>query len=689
MRAPLVSVPATLLAIVLVAAAQSFGVASVGFAKVALTSSSAPGANSIASVDVNGDGIPDLIIATNQGVTVVFGNGDGTFGPPEGATPVTYSTAGEYSESVAVVDINGDGLPDIIVTNMCLGTFPGCNGGAVLLNGANGTPGNFSSAVPFNSGGQNTGAVAVGDVNGDGIPDLVLTSGCSVYTCVGGVLTWLPGNGDGTFGAAKDIAGVTGPVAIGALNPNSGVLDLVTTAGVLMNDGSGNFTPLSGNVVNGANSIVLVDINNDGILDVVAALGTGYVAAALGNGDGTFQPAQNFKTTGYFPLSVAVADVNGDGNPDVAVAVECTTVTAAKVCSGAGAVSVLAGNGNGTFQTAVSFASGGDITTSVQVVDANLDGKPDVWVANACGTSLTCTGNGSAGVLLNDFTVHTTMKITSSVNPALINQNVTLTATIGPSTSSVPNGTDIVFTDAGNYIGDNVTVNGVTSITYAFPAAGPQAIQASFGGDLYHSAVTGALSEVIDKVPSMTALASSLNNSTYGQSVMLVATVSSNLATPTGKVTFKNGTALLGTVVLDGTGTATLTLTTLPAGTLSISAAYGGDFETLASNSASIMQTVNQATSNTALTSSINPSTDGRSVEFIATVTSPTTTPTGTVTFYYGTTALNTVNLSKGVAAYSIASLPMGNDNITAVYNGTTNIVGSTSNVVVQTVNVN
>jgi ethanolamine utilization microcompartment shell protein EutS len=96
---------------------------------------------------------------------------------------------------------------------------------------------------------------------------------------------------------------------------------------------------------------------------------------------------------------------------------------------------------------------------------------------------------------------------------------------------------------------------------------------------------------------------------------------------------------------------------------------------------------VNQAVSTTTIKSSLNPSLLGESVTLTATATSPTTTPTGSVTFMDGTNALGIVTLSGGKASYSTSTLTTGSHNVKAVYNGTANIVGSTSSALVQTVN--
>ncbi len=151
-----------------------------------------------------------------------------------------------------------------------------------------------------------------------------------------------------------------------------------------------------------ANSVAVADVNGDGKPDLLVAnfcaaapcQGDGIVGVLLGNGDGTFQPVIIYDSGGQNAISIAVADVNNDGRPDVVVTHNCFTCDA-------GAVGVLLGNGDGTFQATVNYASGGLSPSSVAVGDVNGDGKPDLLVGNAYVGN----GNysrGSIGLLLGN-----------------------------------------------------------------------------------------------------------------------------------------------------------------------------------------------------------------------------------------------------------------------------------------------
>src|SRR5437879_673895 len=150
-------------------------------------------------------------------------------------------------------------------------------------------------------------------------------------------------------------------------------------------------------------SVAIADLNGDGKPDLVvtnAGLAEGVIGVLLAKGDGTFLPVVTYNSGGDLAYSVAVADVNGDGKPDLLVA-DCGLI-GINVCNHSnGLVGVLLGNGDGTFQPVVTYDSGGSTTVSIAVTDVNADGQPDVLVANECGNTSTC-ADGSVGVLLGN-----------------------------------------------------------------------------------------------------------------------------------------------------------------------------------------------------------------------------------------------------------------------------------------------
>jgi len=381
---------------------------------------------SVAVADVNGDGKPDLVVANSYAcyvgscltgsVAVLLGNSDGTF-----KTAVTYDSGGAQTYSVVIADVNGDGKPDIVLANYCVSRDSCVNGlvGVLLGNG----DGTFKPAVTYNSGGYGTGSVAVADVNSDGNPDLLVANYCDRLGCPGSVGVLL-GNGDGTF---QDVvtygSGVNFARSVAVADVNSdGKVDVLIGSqcrvypyncqdlvGVLLGNGDGTFQPVvtynSGDQYE--SSVVVADVNGDGKPDLLTTnLSSDIVGVLLNKGDGTFQTVVTYKLGGAHAFSVAVADVNDDGKPDLVVAHEYDLAHH-------GSLGVLLGNGNGTFQPALEYNSGGDTPSlSVRVADLNGDGKPDLLVTNTCVIQTSC-ATGSVGVLLNNAGVHSRLRLRS------------------------------------------------------------------------------------------------------------------------------------------------------------------------------------------------------------------------------------------------------------------------------------
>src|SRR6266702_859941 len=286
----------------------------------------------------------------------------------------------------------------------------------------------------------------------------------------------------------------------------------------------------------------------------------------------------------------------------------------------------------------------------------------------------------------------TTVTSISSANPSVFGQPVTFTATVS-SPAGIPTGT-VTFLDGASSLGTGtLDSSGIATLTTASLAVGAHSITASYGGDTnFDPSSSSPLSQTVNKAATTVTAISSVNPNVFGQGVTfsaVVAPAAPGAGSPTGTITFQDGATSLGTASLTG-GQATFTSSSLSIASHSITAVYVGDGNFNGSASAPLTETMTKTTVLVTLSSSPNPSLLNQPVVLtakVAAVPPAVGTPTGTVAFQDGATALGTATLSSsGVATLTLSTLAVGSHSLTAVYSGDANFSGATSAALTQTV---
>lgn len=313
----------------------------------------------VTAADLNGDGHLDLATANNwsNDISLFLGNGGGSFG--SGIQIFTGASPNELSAG----DLNRDGLADLVTAN---------TSALSLVFGLGGSAFDTDQRHPA---GANPQGVAVGDFNGDGAQDLAVASADSDEAAV------LLGRGDGTFTPEQRFAVGSGPVDMAAADFNGdGKLDLATADGsgdtlsLLLGQGDGTFATVPSALSVGSRPLDILarDLNGDGHIDLATANGfSDDVSVLLGRGDGTFAPQMRYPV-GSGPVALTVGDLHGGGPRDLVTAND-----------GDGDATLLSGNAGGTFDPGVSLPLGSDpypFPVSIAVADLDGDGNEDLAV---------------------------------------------------------------------------------------------------------------------------------------------------------------------------------------------------------------------------------------------------------------------------------------------------------------------
>ena len=354
----------------------------------------------VISADFNKDGLPDLAVVSvlSNMVSILLATGVGTFA---GVTDFSVGL-GSGSRSVATGDFNGDGILDLAVANLAV------EGEALTVSILLGTgTGGFGAPTSFIVG-PNPTSVAVGDFNGDGIPDLVVA--LPQVTDAQGAVSILLGTGTGSFITSNTLPAEINQlaIAIGDFN-NDNILDFATAVtnnvvSIFLGTGSGDFVGptnfVTGSVSSVPFDVVTADFNGDGNLDLAIADANNGAVILLGTGVGTFGAPTSYPAGG-FSNNVAIADLNGDGKLDLVL-----------TNSESNNVSVLFGNGDGSFAPPMNYAvtgspqgltigflpagvSGCPINLALvnptidmnDIVTVTIDGIPLGWALNAAGVN--------------------------------------------------------------------------------------------------------------------------------------------------------------------------------------------------------------------------------------------------------------------------------------------------------------
>jgi len=479
----------------------------------------------------------------------------------------------------------------------------------------------------------------------------------------------------------------------------------VTTSGSVPPTGTVNLTS-NGTFIGAAT------LNSSGVAMITKSLldaGT-YSLVATYEGNASDAPSSSPILNQVINQATSTTTLTSSPNPSTqGEAVTFTATVNSPTVGPTGSVTFTAGNSVlGTVQlsghkaslTTSTLAAGPTIVTATYNGDSSIAGSSasitqtvDGNQATAAGEITTLSRQSPIGRARSGGGCPSSTTLSTSISPSVVGQEVDFSGyvfALGFCQGQLQPGCyqSITFYDGSTLIGSatlnpntciaTLADNSLTARTHTITAKYP----GNGEGDL--PSVSNAVKQVVTGDTTMTTLSTSLTPSVYGQSVTWTATVTSPygyVTLPTGRVNFAWSGFSMGSSTINASGVATLTRSLENADAYPLTAVYEGDPNNASSTSPILNQVITQTTSAATLSSSPNPSTQGEAVTFTATITSPTVTPTGPVTFTAGKTVLGTVQLSGGKARFTMSTLGAGSTTVTATYNGDSNIAESSASV--------